>query len=98
MQIRHLSEKRKKEISSLAKKKGRKMHQQVLIEGLRSVDAAIAAGAPVREVLLTDRHVANDTILAQLHKLDVDVYQVPEKTIKQISTVETDQGILAIDQ
>lgn len=94
-----LSNRRKKEIASLAKKKYREQLGEVLVEGVRSVEAAVQAGAPLREVLLTEAAQAapRTRALAQdAAAQGATVYTVAPEELAKVSDVETHQGVLAV--
>ena len=97
--LQHLSERRRKEIASLARSKGRTKHQQMLIEGWRSVVSALDAHAPIVDLLVTPRfnqHADYSVIAAKVASQGVSLYEVSEKEARLISTTETDQGIIAV--
>lgn len=96
MRIKPLTEQRKKEITTLSRKKGRQIHGQLLIEGLRSVESAVLAGAPVREVLVSNRVLEDAGVPNFLQASAVSIYSISEKAARQISTVETHQGVMAV--
>lgn len=97
MTRRHLSEQRRKAIASLSRRKGRLAQQQMLIEGWRSVAAALEAGAPVVELLLTPA-MAEDAGVVRMMQADQSavVYEISEKVARQISAVDTAPGIFAV--
>lgn len=65
----------------------------MLVEGIRAVNAALAAGAPVRDVLVT--HHATELDLTRLPQ-GAAVYRVTEDEMARLSDVETSQGLLAV--
>jgi TrmH family RNA methyltransferase len=91
-----LSNRRSKEIASLAKKKYRDRLGQMLIEGVRSVEAAVEAGAPLVEILVTDAVQAEARVQALLQEAQVPVYILPERELGKLSEVQTSQGVLAV--
>jgi RNA methyltransferase, TrmH family len=90
-----LSERRKKEIASLRQRKFRERLREVLVEGLRSVEAAVEAGAPLVDMVVTRAALQDPVIRALAERAAVPVYVVPEPVLERISEVETSQGILA---
>ncbi len=69
----------------------------MLIEGTRSVTAALEAGAPVVEVLLTPAMAVDASVLKALgDTTNVVVYEITEKVARQISAVDTPPGIFAV--
>ena len=94
-----MTNRRRKEIASLKRKKGREALGQFLVEGVRSVEAALAAQAPLAEVLVSeavqdDAPVQALTTAAAQANVHLDV--LPPKTFEALSTVETSQGVLAV--
>ncbi len=67
----------------------------MLIEGWRSVAAAFEAGAPVFELLITPK-MMDDPAVAALVLDHVVVYEISEKVARQLSTVDTAPGIMAV--
>lgn len=89
-----ISKRRMKEIRSLTKKKYRERHDEMLVEGMRSVKSALAAGAPLREILITEEaHVRAREFLPDP---GTNVFLITESEMEDISTVEATQGILAV--
>ena len=91
-----LSQRRRKEIASLTVKKYRDERGEMLIEGTRSVEAAIEAGAPIREIVLTESARSDARIASALRRSNAPVYVVSERELGMISEVETSQGVLAV--
>ncbi len=95
-----LTHRRRKEIASLARKKGRMQVQQFLVEGLRLVEAALDAKADLTEVLIATQVQSDERVLALLHRVASEsttpLIIVPEDTFAALSAVETSQGILAV--
>ena len=67
----------------------------MLVEGWRSVRAAIEAGAPLTEVVATDGVLAAPGVSAELEAAGVPVYRATERVLAGLGMVETGQGILA---
>lgn len=89
-----ISKRRMKEIRSLTRKKYRERRNEMLVEGTRSVKSAVAAGAPLREILITEEMFEQARTF--LPDSDTNVFLVTESEMEEISTVETTQGILAV--
>lgn len=86
-----LTNRRLKEIRSLTQKKYRERLGEMLVEGLRSVESAVSARAPIKEVLATEE------TLEHVHFLDASkVAIVSTDVLESISAVESSQGILAV--
>lgn len=91
-----LSHRRRKEIASLTVKKYRDALGETVIEGTRSVEAAIAAGAPIREILLTEDARSDGRVATMLTRTSAPVYVISDRELKTVSDVETSQGVLAV--
>ena len=90
------SNRRAKEIASLGQKKYRELLGQTLVEGVRSVAAAVQGGAPLVEVVVTEAVQEAAPVQALLAAVTVPVYVVSEREMERLSKVETSQGILAV--
>ena len=91
-----LTEKHRKRIASLNRKKGRVEHGQFLVEGWRAVHAAVTGGAPLIEILVSERMLDRGEVADLCEKVDVPVFRANKRDINAISAVENDQGILAV--
>lgn len=89
-----LSRRREKEIRSLSKKKYRDRLGEMMVEGMRSVESAVNAGAHIREVLVTAE--AYVTAREFLGGTGASVVEVSRAEIERIASVETSQGIVAV--
>ncbi len=96
MEIRTLTENQRKRVSSLARKKGRVMHRQFLVEGLRSVEAAVQGQAPISEILGTEAVLGDPANTSWLASAGAPLYRMTEKVARSVSTVEHGQGIVAV--
>ncbi|HET6569523.1 MAG TPA: RNA methyltransferase, partial [Rhodothermales bacterium] len=85
-----------KEIASLTQRKYREHLGQMLIEGTRSVESAVAAGAPLVDVVVSESRVHDTQVRALVEGLAVPVYILPERELARISDVETSQGVCAV--
>lgn len=94
----HLSNRRRKEIASLTKKKYRERLGQCLVEGVRSVEAALDAGAPLVELLVADGIEADPRAASVVRRFDGPTYVVPAPHLAALSDVDTPQGLLAVAQ
>ena len=66
----------------------------MLVEGVRAVEAAVAAGAPLVDLVVVDE--APDAVRQLAVRAGVPVYVVPADELAQLSEVETSQGVLAV--
>lgn len=89
-----LSRRRTKEIASLTHRKYRKRNSQYIVEGVRGVEAALAAGHVLDVVTIeaADRNPEIDRLLASVESF----VTVDEATFRRFSDVETSQGIVAV--
>lgn len=91
-----LPERRRKEIASLARRKYRERLGQMLVEGLRSVEAAVEAGAPLVDVLVSPAARDDARVRVFLDRAAVPVYVVADDDLARLSDVQTSQGVLAV--
>jgi TrmH family RNA methyltransferase len=90
---------RLQEIAGLARPRERARRGQFLVEGVRSVEAAVHAGAPLVEVLAADG-AADDPRVAALLTAAVDagvpVHLVGARALERVSDAQTAQGVVAV--
>jgi TrmH family RNA methyltransferase len=91
-----LSNRRRKAIAALTRRRGRRRHDQTLIEGRRALDAALAAGAPLVDCVVTARALDDPEVQSLLDRLSVPVYTTDAETMAQITDVATPQGLVAV--
>ncbi len=89
-----LTERRRKEIASLSQRKHRDQRRETIVEGLRSVEAALDAGAALHDILVAAP--AADRYRSLLNRTDAPVHVLPERDFAAFSDVQTSQGILAV--
>ena len=91
-----VSRRRLKEIAALAGRKHRESSGQFLVEGVRSVESAVAAGAPVVELLLGATVRGEARVEALVRNTEAPAYVLPEGELAKLSDAETSQGVLAV--
>ena len=91
-----LSNRRIKEIASLSRKKYRERLGELLVEGVRSVEAAVEAGAPLVEIVVTEAARADSRVADLMAASRAPVAVVDGGTMDRLSDVQTSQGVLAI--
>lgn len=91
-----LTERRRKEIASLSQKKHRQRLGQTKVEGVRAVSGAVAAGAPVIELVVTHEAAMVPDVAQIIAASAGAVYRVDGRTMRRLTDVETSQGVLAI--
>ena len=85
------------DLVSLHRRKGRAAHGLFLVEGVRSVAAALAAHAPLAEVVVDD--AAGEAVAAvadAARAAGVAVTPVPTRTLDRLSDAATAQGVVAV--
>jgi len=90
-----LTEKRKKEFAALHRKRYRDRTGIFVVEGARSVDAALEAGAEV-VCLVTTPEAASEVRSDRARRLGGDVETVSGRDLERISDVEHSQGVLLV--
>ena len=91
-----LSNRRRKAIASLTRRRHRRRHNQTLIEGRRALDAALDGEAPLVDCVVTHDALADPEIQALLDRLSVPVYVTDADTMAHLTDVATPQGIVAV--
>ncbi len=86
---------RLKDLATLARRKGRRQHGQFLVEGVRSVEAAVQAGAPLVEVLVAE-DLGNPRVQALAERADVPVHRVPAHELAKVGDARSSQGVVAV--
>ena len=87
---------RLKDVASLARRKGRRAHGQFLVEGVRSVEAAVAADAPLVEVLVSHEAEADGRVAALLARAEAPVHRLPARDLDRVGDARTSQGVAAV--
>jgi TrmH family RNA methyltransferase len=91
-----LSNRRRKAIAALTRRRGRRRHDQTLIEGRRALDAALRAGAPLVDCVVTPEALDDPEVQGLLDRLSVPVYTTDADTMDQLTDVATPQGLVAV--
>ncbi len=91
-----LTQQRRKDLARLRRRRDRERLGQALVEGVRSVEAAVLAGARLVDVLVTPQARLDRRVAALLEKVEVPVYEVEESELAALSDVEHAQGVLAV--
>ncbi|NQV73226.1 RNA methyltransferase, partial [bacterium] len=85
-----------KEIVSLKRKKGRDEHGMYLVEGLRSLESALLAGAPIQAVYLTPSQAEDRQTQQVLARAAMEWAVVPDKVMAKMSDTSSPSGVLAL--
>ena len=93
-----LSRQRLKDLATLSRRKGRRALGQFLVEGVRSVEAAVGAGAPLVDVLVTPEAAEDERVGALLARTDVPVHTVAARDLDRVGDAQTSQGVLAVSE
>ncbi len=94
-----LSRERARLIGRLRSRRTREREGLLLVEGIRAAAEALAAGAPVRFAVVSDRLpelAGGDALRAQLAETGVDVIEVPREELLELSDTEASQGVLLV--
>ena len=91
-----LSNRRRKAIARLQRRKHRRRYGQTLLESRRALVSALDAGAPLVDVVV-DAALQNDPALrAVLDRVSVPVYTTDAATLDQLTDVSAPQGLVAV--
>jgi TrmH family RNA methyltransferase len=90
-----LTERRRKEIARLSRRRGRDEIGQFLVEGYRSVQSAVNAGAPIVDVVIADGVADVPGLFDFLDEIHATIYRTSDREMGRLSDVTTSQGILA---
>lgn len=91
-----LTRQRLKDIASLSRRKGRRSHGQFLVEGVRSVEAAVEAGAPLVEVLVAHEQADDPRVAALAARAGVPVHTTSARDLERVGDAQTSQGVVAV--
>ncbi|NBC16004.1 MAG: RNA methyltransferase [Bacteroidetes bacterium] len=96
--MRSLSNRRRKEIAALSRKKHRDARDEYVVEGIRGVEAALDADAPLVDVVVQDEGQADPVIQSVIERVPstVPVQVVSDDDMARLSNVATSQGLLAV--
>ncbi len=92
----HLSNRRRKEINALTRRKYRTEFGQTLVEGVRAVQAALDAEAPLTEVIVAERARPDPAVQSLCDRASAPIHVLPDEEVSRLSDVQTSQGILAV--
>lgn len=91
-----LSNRRRKTIASLKRRRHRRRHDLTIIEGRRALDAAIQANAPVVDCVITEEARTDTEIVNLLDRLSARVHITDADTLADLTDVDTPQGLVAV--
>ena len=85
------------DLMSLHRRKGRVAQGLFLVEGVRSVQAALAAGAPLAEVVVDEAAgEATAALAGAARAAGAEVTPVPARTLGRLSDAQTAQGVVGV--
>jgi TrmH family RNA methyltransferase len=93
-----LSNRRRKEIGKLTRKKRRRERGEMLVEGVRAVTSALEAGAPLVDLVVTEEAQQDERVQAVLQRADVPIHVAGAGEIEQLTDTRAPQGLLAVAQ
>jgi len=91
-----LSNRRRKAIAALTRRRGRRRQDRTLLEGPRALQSALDADAPLVEVVVTPDVPSSPEESALLDRLPVPVYTTDADTMEALTDVATPQGLMAV--
>ncbi|PSQ81003.1 MAG: RNA methyltransferase [Bacteroidetes bacterium QS_1_63_11] len=91
-----LSNRRRKAIAALTRRRGRRRRDRTLIEGPRTLRAALDADAPLVEAVVTADALNDPSVRPLLDRLSVPVFETDPDTMAELTDVETPQGFVAV--
>ena len=94
--ILHLTRQRLKDLAQLSRRRARRRQGVFLVEGLRSVEAAVAAGAALDEIVVAEGAEADPRLAALVASASAPVSTVPARDLNRVADAQTSQGVVAV--
>lgn len=97
--VEELGKERLRVIRALQTKKGRERQGRTVIEGVRLLETALAAGVQPELVLYSPKLLRSDRgeqLLQAMLAAGVRTHPVDERTLARVAATETPQGVLAV--
>ena len=91
-----LSNRRRKAIARLNRRKHRRREGQTLLESRRALASALDAGAPLVDVVVDAARQTDPALRALLDRVTVPVYTTDAATLDQLTDVDAPQGLVAV--
>ncbi|PSQ87771.1 MAG: RNA methyltransferase [Bacteroidetes bacterium QH_2_63_10] len=91
-----LSNRRRKAIAALTRRRGRRRRDRTLVEGPRALRSALDANAPLVEVVVTPDALDDPDVPPLLNRLSGPVYETDADTMAHLTDVTTPQGLVAV--
>jgi len=95
-QFAPLARRRIKEIRGLHRRRQREALGQFVVEGIRSVESAVEAGAHIVEIVVTHEAVADARVAAIVARAEVPVYAVAAIDLERMADTQSAQGVLVV--
>ena len=86
------------DLASLHRRRGRDAHGAFLVEGVRSVEAAVQAGAPLDEILVAEDVAGDPRVAGLVARAAAPVSVVPARDVQRVSEARTAQGVVAVSR
>ncbi len=87
-----------KDLAQLSRARARREQGRFLVEGLRSVEAAVAARAPLEAVLVSPEAAGDARVAALSASADAPVWEVPARDLDRVGDARTSQGVIAVSR
>ena len=84
------------DLIALHRRRGRDAQGAFLVEGVRSVEAALDAHAPLDEIVVSDAVAAEPRVAALVARATAPVSVVPARDAARISDAQASQGVVAV--
>ena len=84
------------DLAALHRRRGRDAQGAFLVEGVRSVEAAVDAGARLDEIVVSDAAADDPRVAALVARATVPVSVVPARDAARISDAQASQGVVAV--
>ncbi|PSQ97671.1 MAG: RNA methyltransferase [Bacteroidetes bacterium SW_9_63_38] len=90
-----LSNRRRKAIANLTRRRHRRRDNQTIIESRRALDAALDADAPLVDCVVAETALDDPEVQSLVDRLSVPVYTTDAGTLSALTDVPSPQGLLA---
>ena len=93
-----MTRQRLKDLAALGRRRARQAQGAFLVEGVRSVEAAVAAGAPLSHLLVADGAEDDPRVAALVARAPVEVDRVAGRDLGRVADAKTSQGVIAVSR
>lgn len=87
-----------KDLAQLSRARARRAQGRFLVEGLRSVEAAVGVGAPLDLLLVTPGASEDARVAEVVARTTADVHTVAARDLDRIADARTSQGVIAVSR